>query len=392
MRICITSLPLYTIGGAQRVIFADAQYFASQGHDVHLLSRAINPDVLSNYGLSEEVTLFEYETDSSTSLQFLSRARSIRQYIKSITPDVVITHYEEKATWLALSALKLDPVFITHVHGSLFWFQNSPNRVVHMHKQCAKDIVANIPGHSEFWSVENISIKGKLELVVLEILEWLALRDSDTIFVNTRQVADELNCLYGVHPEINPPGIDTQWKEHSVDKVTLPTDQPFILSVSRLDPRKRLDLLIRAFSVLRESRHDIELIIGGTGSEGDNLKQLADDQGVRDTVHFEGYIDEKTLPTYYDTAEVFACPGWMSYGLTPLEAVYSETKVALSTDTFAKEIIKDQSGVKVVKPDREKWTTALNVLIEDEEKPSTDTLPSSKEHAAKKLKIFNRYG
>jgi glycosyltransferase involved in cell wall biosynthesis len=385
MRICISSLSLDTFGGAERVVVSDAEHFAHAGHDVHLIADAFDPEVLSSYGLSDSVDTHWLSLSQHGPVpQMFSRAAEIRRLLLAIEPDAVIVHYHEKATWLALATLDIDPTFVAHVHGSLFWFQDNTRRAAHMWKRCAKELVEEVPGHSEFWTVDTVPLGQKLYKFGAESLETLALRSCDEVFVNTHQVARELRCLYGVEARVNPPGIDEERFPVSTDG-DLDIEPPFVFSLSRLDPRKRLDLLVAAFAEFQESHSEFQLAIGGTGEHESELQSLAADLGISDAVTFLGHVDEGTLPTYYAEADVFACPGWMSYGLTPLEAVRSGTRVALSTDAFVKEVIGDQPGVEVIDPDVESWVSGLDRLVECDGRPSSAGLPTVESHADAKL-------
>jgi glycosyltransferase involved in cell wall biosynthesis len=166
----------------------------------------------------------------------------------------------------------------------------------------------------------------------------------------------------------------------------LPTNKPYILSVSRLDPRKRIDLLLRAFARMDET--DLHLVIGGTGEQMEELKRMTRKFNVRDQVHFPGYIDNDNLPFYYKNAQIFAVPAWMSYGLTPLEAISVGTKTAISTDTYVKEIIGGRSGVKVIPPEISAWTDGLNELLSCNSTPSPDIVPTIGEYCDKKLGLI----
>lgn len=384
MRICITSIPLDTFGGAERVIVSDATYFAEANHDVHLLTSNFETDVVSSYGSLDSIEIHQYPVDRTNRIPGqIYNIRHIRSLLKEIKPDAVIAHYREQETWLSLATLRINPIFAAHIHGSLFWFEDNTERAIHMWKKCAQEIVSEVPGHSEFWSIDHVPWLQNAKDTVSEVMETIAVRSCDAVFVNTRQVSSEIECLYGISPTVNPPGVSLEQPGGKID--SLPIDKPFIFSVSRLDERKRIDLLLRSFAKLRSIRQDVQLVIAGTGDEEKKLRDLASDLGIGENVVFSGYISESMLPHYYSEAEVFVCPGWMSYGLTPLEAVHSQTKVALSTDAFAKEVVGDKSGVKVIDPTVKKWVAGLDELIECDETPSSSDIPTTKTHAEAKL-------
>jgi len=389
MNICIVSVSLHTHGGAQRVVIDDANYFVSKGHDVSVLSGSIDSSVISSYGLRSSVTTYEYSIGNSFLPEFYPRVREIRGLLDDIKPDAVIVHYQEVSTWLALATLTIDPVLTTHIHGSLFWFKDNPRRSAHMRKNCARKLTAEVPGHGEFWSIEEPPLHNKIKYSTKERVQKIALQDYDGIFVNTRQVSRELNCLYNAVSDVNPPGVSIK-KVEDTDQSDVSIESPYILSISRLDPRKRIGLLIRAFAELRTYASDLRLVIGGTGEQESYLQELAIDLDVENQVEFLGHVPEESLPHYYSEAEIFACPGWMSYGLTPLEAIQFQTKVALSTDTFAKEVIGDQKGVQVIPPEKDEWVHNLRGLLNSSNSPSPDAVPTSQQHSEKKLDFFRR--
>ncbi|WP_423998600.1 glycosyltransferase family 4 protein [Haloarcula salina] len=386
MRICITSLPLDTLGGAERVIINEASYFAKQGHDVYLIAESIDKKVLSNYNLDERVQLITYDIVDVEGLDILDRSLSIRPYLNKIAPDVVQAHYVEIGTWLALQTLRITPAFTTHIHGSRLWFQDSVRRFPHLQKRCVQEIVSSVPGHSEFWNPDDEISVHRVGATVIEKLEKLALQACDVVFTNTRQLKKELNCLYDVKAEVTPPGIHQSWSADSQKVPDLPTDKPYILSVSRLDPRKRNTLLLRAFADM--DQENIHLIIGGKGEQMGELKQLASEFDIEERVHLPGFIHDHDLPSYYKNAEIFAVPAWMSYGLTPLESISVETKTAISTDTYVKEIISEGSGVNVIPPETSAWTRGLNELLSCNSSPSPNLVPTINEYGDRKLDLM----
>jgi phosphatidylinositol alpha-1,6-mannosyltransferase len=114
-------------------------------------------------------------------------------------------------------------------------------------------------------------------------------------------------------PIINiAPGVD--WNKFSPadpeEKIKLKTqlniDQTkfTILSVSRLVPRKGMDTLIKAVSMLGERRNDVLLIIVGEGRDLYRLKLLAKTLGV--DVRITGSLDNESLIKYYKAADLFA--------------------------------------------------------------------------------------
>lgn len=88
----------------------------------------------------------------------------------------------------------------------------------------------------------------------------------------------------------------------------LPADRPVILSVGRLSPEKRVDMLIEAAARPRSGHAsaDAVLAIAGTGPDAVRLQALAARLRVSQRVRFLGFIPPSDLPGLYRLADVFA--------------------------------------------------------------------------------------
>ena len=101
-------------------------------------------------------------------------------------------------------------------------------------------------------------------------------------------------------------------------RYALPADRPVIVSVGRLSPEKRADVLIAALARLADSDSDSDgtgagagggapvLALAGTGPEDTRLRSLARHYGVADRVRFLGFVPDDDLPGLYRLADVFA--------------------------------------------------------------------------------------
>ncbi|MEV6169779.1 glycosyltransferase family 4 protein [Streptomyces sp. NPDC051954] len=86
------------------------------------------------------------------------------------------------------------------------------------------------------------------------------------------------------------------------------TDRPVIVCVSRLVPRKGQDTLILAMPrILAKEPEAVLLIVGGGPYEKD-LRRLAAETRVTDSVRFTGAVPWSELPAHYGAGDVFAMP------------------------------------------------------------------------------------
>ncbi|MGW0938158.1 glycosyltransferase family 4 protein [Streptomyces sp. NPDC002666] len=86
------------------------------------------------------------------------------------------------------------------------------------------------------------------------------------------------------------------------------TDRPVVVCVSRLVPRKGQDTLILAMPAILAEVPDAVLLIVGGGPYAGELKKLAADTGVLDSVRFTGPVPWEELPAHYGAGDVFAMP------------------------------------------------------------------------------------
>ncbi len=107
-------------------------------------------------------------------------------------------------------------------------------------------------------------------------------------------------------------------------------DGPFILGLSRLEPRKNFSRLIRAYHQAREEAglpHKL-IIGGGKGWLYDEIFATVQDLGLTESVHLPGFINEADLPVLYNAAEFFAYPSlYEGFGLPVIEALACGTPV-----------------------------------------------------------------
>ena len=142
----------------------------------------------------------------------------------------------------------------------------------------------------------------------------------------------------------------------------LPPDEPLILQLGRLVPRKGVDAVIRGFARLRRD-HGIAarlLIVGGESNDPDpaatpeigRLREIAAAEGASDGVVFVGRRGREVLKYYYSAADVFVTTPWYEpFGITPVEAMACGTPVIGSNVGGIKFTVRDGETGYLVPPD-----------------------------------------
>lgn len=115
----------------------------------------------------------------------------------------------------------------------------------------------------------------------------------------------------------------------------------YILSLSTLEPRKNLGLLICAYQKLvKKGQVDIPLVLAGRkGWKINSLLKNIDEQ-TKKSIVFTGFIDSGDLAGIYGMANIFVFPSkYEGFGLPPLEAMACNTVVVASNISSLLEIL-----------------------------------------------------
>jgi glycosyltransferase involved in cell wall biosynthesis len=109
-----------------------------------------------------------------------------------------------------------------------------------------------------------------------------------------------------------------------------------VLFLSRLHPKKGLELLLEAGALLQAQGVQAELLIAGPGDEHyvNELKKLAARLGVQSTTHFLGMVRGELKLSLYQLADVFVLPTHQeNFGLVLPEALACGTPVITTRGT-----------------------------------------------------------
>lgn len=125
------------------------------------------------------------------------------------------------------------------------------------------------------------------------------------------------------------------------EKYCLP-DQ-YILSLSTLEPRKNLSLLINAYvQLMNEGIKLPKLVLAGRkGWKMDDFLSTIDTK-IKDRIIFTGFIEDEDLPDVYGNAKLFIFPSmYEGFGMPPLEAMACGAFVLSSDAASLPEILGD---------------------------------------------------
>ena len=95
--------------------------------------------------------------------------------------------------------------------------------------------------------------------------------------------------------------------------------QPYsVITASRLDPRKRIDLVIRVVAQAKKRLPALQFDIYGKGGEADRLQHLIQELAAQDYIHLRGHADLQQIYPCYQA--YLTTSQWETFGLTLMEA------------------------------------------------------------------------
>ncbi|MDP2731300.1 MAG: glycosyltransferase family 4 protein [Dehalococcoidales bacterium] len=152
-----------------------------------------------------------------------------------------------------------------------------------------------------------------------------------------------------------------------IDKFT--DEKQNIVFVGRLERRKGLRYLLKAYQEVKHEIPDSRLIVVGPGDRARRkYEKWTKRHGLADVV-FAGYVPYTELPCYYQTAKVFCSPaiGRESFGIVLLEAmIMGKPIVATNIEGYAGVVTHGKEGLLVPPKNSGALAQALISLLKDE--------------------------
>ncbi len=146
--------------------------------------------------------------------------------------------------------------------------------------------------------------------------------------------------------------------------------RPYVLALQRLHPKKRLDLLIRAFARVgaETGRADWRLLVAGDGDPAHRreLERLAREQGAAERVLFLGWLDSPLKEAVLAGAELAVLASHQeNFGVAAAEAMMAGVPVLVSRQVNLAGEIESLPGGWVSKLDEASLTGALREALDD---------------------------
>ncbi|HVV26040.1 MAG TPA: glycosyltransferase family 4 protein [Candidatus Saccharimonadales bacterium] len=164
---------------------------------------------------------------------------------------------------------------------------------------------------------------------------------------------------------IIPNGIDLK-KYQKLPAVKKGPEQT-ILFIGRLERRKGVKYLLKAFQVLSQDNPGLQLIIAGDGPDREKLEMLADDLKLTN-ISFLGYVSEELKLELLARADVFCSPAILgeSFGIVLLEAMATNTLCVAGNNSGYEGVMQGAGSLSIVNPvDTDEFARRLNLFLHE---------------------------
>ena len=212
-----------------------------------------------------------------------------------------------------------------------------------------------------------------LKRLSLRLIEGPLLRDAAAVHFTSDSERDEALTLgvplramvIPLAVTVAPVGIAQQFLQGK----PMVAAAPRLLYLSRLDPKKNLEGLIRAVALLQAEGLRPALLVAGSGDPAYllSLKLLVQAQGVADQVHWLGQVSGQDKADLLAASNLFVLPSFSeNFGIAVAEALASGLPCVVARGVaLAADVAAAGAGISC-DPDPASLADALSTLLKDE--------------------------
>jgi phosphatidyl-myo-inositol alpha-mannosyltransferase len=169
--------------------------------------------------------------------------------------------------------------------------------------------------------------------------------------------------------KVIPNGVDVDRYRRAVPLARWQDSTRNLLFVGRLEPRKGLLELLKAFRILRKTGCDCRLLVVGSGPQEREARRYVMTRRLRG-VEFLGRVSDDEKAQLFKTADVYVSPatGRESFGIVLLEAMAAGTAIVCSDIHGYKGVVRRGREGLLVRPRKPKeLAAAISELLADDE-------------------------
>lgn len=177
----------------------------------------------------------------------------------------------------------------------------------------------------------------------------------------------------------------TEAPDSIYEKFDIPKRVPIVSYIGRVDAEKHLDVLVKAFAEVKASVQDAHLLIVGSGTELDNLKQLCSELSLGDDATFTGRVTDEELEELHKIGDVYCMPSPAELqSIATLEAMASGKPIVAVDAGALKELCQDgRNGYLCERDDNQAIAKGVSAILSNKDLASdfgSESLVIAKTH------------
>lgn len=320
MKIAVLEPYIEGIGGAQRAIAEYSNYLKSIGHEVEIWTQRYDKE--NSYPEFKNLKINLLKPSFKILIPFIYLFKKFKKY------DVIISN-----DWPSnFSSIR---------NKNTLWICYSPKRNFYDLKEY-------------YW--KEASFYKKIELLLKRLffyrLDIISAKKTKIIASISKNVQERVKKYYSKDSYIFYIGSDYKYYK----KINY---QNYFLSVARLEKPKRVDIIVKSMSYLKNK--NCKLFIIGDGKEKQDILGLCKNH---DNTIFLGKVsDEELLKKYQNCRGVICIPVNEDWGLIPIEAAtFKKTTIGVNEGGLKETIINKKTGFLIDNIDAKKLAEKIDIL------------------------------
>jgi len=212
----------------------------------------------------------------------------------------------------------------------------------------------------------------RLKAMSLALIEGPLLRRAAFVHCTSRAELEEINNLgIPLRGGVIPLGVEAPARPRQRPcrrRATPDSGPPVLLFLSRIDPKKNLEGLLRALASVAQTRPDLILNIAGDGPADHvaSMRALAANLSISDRVRWLGHLEDEAKTAAFEAADIFVLPSFSeNFGIAAVEAMLAGLPCILGREVAIAEEAKRQGACVTVEPRPESIAAALVQLLDD---------------------------